>query len=114
MNAKSALAAAAIFSMDTESDLEPQGSTVEQWGEGPAAATPLKPRGRFPAAATAAGAAPIICCITRSSQHALRAHAWLQVINAAVQAWNALRALGGCAPRAITMYAGTPSRLESM
>ena len=47
--------------------------------------------------------------ITRSAQHALRSEAWLQVINAAIQAWNVLRAVGERAPCAITMPAGTTS-----
>lgn len=112
MNAQPALAAAKAFSMDAPADAESQGSTAEQWGEGPAAG----PSQNDPAATPQLPEELLLMlrCITRSAQHALRSHAWLQVVNVAIQAWNVLRAVCDCAPRAITMHTGTPSYLHSM
>jgi hypothetical protein len=113
MNAKSALSAARQFSMDTASNLEPQGSLVVQRGEGPNvhptrnAADDSSQRPQVPKELLL-----LLRCITRSSQHALRSHAWLQVVNSAIQAWNALRSLCDCAPRAITRHAGNALRLQ--
>lgn len=94
--------------MEVASNLEPQNSTVEQWGEGLAAdpshstseERPEQPR--LPQELLL-----LLRCIARSSQHAVRSKAWLQVINAAIQAWNVLRAVGESAPCAVTMPAGT-------
>lgn len=113
MSAQPALSAAHTFSMENSDNLVPQSSTAEQWGEGPNA---------DPNASENASQQPqlpqelllLLRCITRSAQHALRSHAWLQVINAAIQAWNALRAIGDCAPRTITMHAGNPSCIHGM
>ena len=87
MSAQTALSAAQSFSMEVASNLEPQNSTVEQWGEGLAAdpshstseERPEQPR--LPQELLL-----LLRCIARSSQHAVRSKAWLQVINAAIQA----------------------------
>jgi hypothetical protein len=89
MNTQSALSAALKYSMETASSLKEQ-TTSDQ---------PQLPQELL----------LMLRCITRSSQHALRSHAWLQVVNAAIQAWNALRSVRDCAPCAITMHAGNSS-----
>jgi hypothetical protein len=51
--------------------------------------------------------ATVLRCITRSAQLALRAGAHLQVVNAAIQLWNVLRALSTAGARVLTAHYGS-------